>query len=306
MKIAVMGAGGVGGFYGGRMANHGLDVAFVARGPHLEALRRDGLRVESPSVGNFKVSPVNATDNPAEIGPVDLIWVTIKAYHLEATAAVIAPMIGPKTVIIALLNGVGIAERLGALVGMEHMMGGAVQVSVAIVEPGLIRHAAADRLVFGELAGSTSARGEAIHEMLAGAGIAAVLSPDIQKEIWVKYLRLNTYAGMAALTRFPLGTSLGDPEIATMALACMKETETIARKKGIDLDEGISEAMIADAQKGFSSVKPSMLLDLERGRKLELDIFQGAVVRMGEELGVPTPVNRFIHAALKLHADGAG
>ncbi len=305
MKIAIMGAGGVGGFYGGRMARHGLDIAFVARGPHLEALRRDGLRVESPAVGDFKVSPVWATDNPAEIGPADLIWVTIKAYDLEATAEAIAPMIGPETVIIALLNGVGIAEQLGALVGMEHMMGGAVQVSVAIAEPGLIRHTAADRLVFGELSGGTSARGEAIHEMLAGAGIEAVLSTDVQKEIWVQYLRLNTYAGMAALTRFPLGTSFADPEIAEMALACMKETETIARKKGIDLDEGISEAMIADSRKGFSAVKPSMLLDLERGRKLELEIFQGAMVRLGEEMGVPTPVNRFIYAALKLHANGA-
>jgi 2-dehydropantoate 2-reductase len=142
--------------------------------------------------------------------------------------------------------------------------------------------------------------------MLVESGIEAVLSDNVQKEIWVKFLRLNTYAGMAALTRFPLGKALGDPDVREMALACMKETEAIARRKGIEFEEGTLEAMIADTQQGFSAVKPSMLLDLERGRKLELDIFQRTMVRMGEEMGVPTPVNRFIYTALKLIAEGTG
>ena len=306
MKIAIMGAGGVGGFYGGRLARSGADVTFIARGEHLAALKASGLRVESPTVGDFTVAKVKAGDDPAQVGPVDLIWMTIKAYDLEQTARQIEPMIGPETVVIPLLNGVEIAEGIGAVLGMEHMLGGAVQVSAAIAEPGLIRHAAADRLVFGELQGGTSRRAEAIQEMLKVADIESVLSENIQQEIWTKFLRLNTYAGIAALTRLSLGVALADAEVREMALACMRETEAIAGRKGIQFDDGTIEGFMADAQGSFAQVKPSMLLDLERGRRMELEVFQGAAVRMGRELGVPTPVNDFIYAALKLHAQGSG
>ncbi len=305
MKIAIMGAGGIGALYGGRMARAGEDVTFVARGPHLAALKARGLRVESESLGDIVVPQITATDDPAQIGPVDLVWMTIKAYDLEQATRQIAPLIGPETVVIPLLNGVELAERIGAVVGMAHMMGGAVAVSAAIVEPGLVRHVAMDRLVFGELSGGTSPRAEAIQAMMTGAGIPSELSHDIQKEIWIKYLRLNTFAGMAALTRMPLGATLADPDVRAMAVECMRETELIARKKGVAIAEGTSEALIAEAVEKMAAVKPSMLFDLERGRRLELDIFQGAAVSMGREVGVPTPVNSFIHTALKPHAAGS-
>ena len=306
MKIAIMGAGGVGGFYGGRLAKSGADVTFIARGPHLAALQQTGLRVESPTVGNFAVESVQATDDPARVGPVDLIWMTIKAYDLEHSARQVQPMVGPETVVIPLLNGVEIAEGIGAVLGGEHMMGGAVQVSVSIAEPGLIRHVAADMLMFGELGGGASERAQAIQQTMQAAGIETVLSEDIQKEIWIKFLRLNTYAGIAALTRLPIGTAVADADVRELALACMAETLEIAKKKGVTLEDGIEARFMAEAQQGFAKVKPSMLLDLERGRRMELDVFQGTTVRMGKELGVPTPVNQFIYAALKLHAEGSG
>jgi 2-dehydropantoate 2-reductase len=300
-----MGAGGVGGFYGGRLARGGEDVTFIARGPHLAALQSSGLRIESATVGDFTVPGVQATDDPASVGPVDLIWMTIKAYDLESAARQVQPMVGPETVVIPLLNGVEIAEGIGAVLGAEHMMGGAVAVSASIAEPGLIRHVAMDRLMFGELGGGSSDRAEAIQQVMTGAGIESVLSEHIQKDIWMKFLRLNTYAGIAALTRLPLGPTLEDADVREMALACFNETEAIARAKGVAVDEGFGEVIIADAQGPLAHLKPSMLLDLERGRRMELEVFQGTTVRMGKELGVPTPVNQFIYAALKLHAEGS-
>ncbi|MCZ6645109.1 MAG: 2-dehydropantoate 2-reductase, partial [SAR324 cluster bacterium] len=188
MKIAVMGAGGVGGFYGARMARAGEDVTFIARGPHLAALRESGMRVESPHIGDFHLPQVQATDDPAQVGPADLVWMTIKGYDLESGARAILPLIGADTVVIPLLNGVEVAEDIGAVVGMEHMMGGIVQVSSAIAEPGLIRHALMDRLVFGELGGGSSTRGQAILAMMHKADIPAELSEEIQVEVWKKFL----------------------------------------------------------------------------------------------------------------------
>ena len=306
MKIAIMGAGAVGGFYGGRLARAGEEVHFIARGAHLAALREKGLRVESPTVGDFTVAEVNATDDPAQVGPVELVWMTTKAYDLEAGAEAMRPLIGENTVVIPLLNGVDIAERIGAVLGMEHMLGGIVQVSVAMAEPGLIRHAVMDRLVFGELAGGTSARCEAIRETLHGAGIQAELSEDIRREIWLKYLFLSTVAGMCSLTRQTLGPVLADPDTRAMLVACFRELEALARKEGIALEEGIVEERLAMADGLPKTMKPSMLLDLERGRALELEALQGAAMRLGRKLGVPTPVNDFIYAALKHHAGGAG
>ena len=306
MKIAIMGAGAVGGFYGGRLARAGEEVHFIARGAHLAALREKGLRVESPTVGDFELPQVNATDDPAQVGPVELVWMTTKAYDLEAGAEAMRPLIGENTAVIPLLNGVDIAERIGAVVGMEHMLGGIVQVSVAIAEPGLIRHAVMDRLVFGELAGGTSARCEAIRETLHGAGIQAELSEDIRREIWQKYLFLSTMAGMTSLTRQTLGPVRKDPDTRAMLVACLRELEALARKEGIALDDDAEQKMLAMADSLPEGMKPSMLLDLERGRALELEALQGAAVRLGKKLGVPTPVNEFIYAALKLHAGGAG
>ncbi|MCZ6728488.1 MAG: 2-dehydropantoate 2-reductase [SAR324 cluster bacterium] len=304
MKIAVMGAGGVGGFYGARMARAGEDVTFIARGPHLAALRESGMRVESPHIGDFHLPQVRATDDPAQVGPADLVWMTVKGYDLESGARAILPLIGEDTVVIPLLNGVEVAEDIGAVVGMEHMMGGIVQVSSAIAEPGLIRYALMDRLVFGELGGGSSARGQAILAMMHKADIPAELSEEIQVEVWKKFLFLDGVAGLSSLTRKTLGPVLGDPDTRALLAGCMREVEALARKKGVALEDNTVEELLQFAATRPPEMKPSMLLDLERGRKIELDTFQGTTVRLGKELGVPTPLNEFIYAALKLHAAG--
>lgn len=304
MKIAIMGAGGIGALYGGRMARAGEDVWFIARGAHLAAMQEIGLRIESKSLGDFNLTSVKATDDPAEVGHANLIFVTIKGYDLEQASLKLLPMIGPETVVIPLLNGVEIAEQVGAVVGMEHMMGGIVNTAAFIAEPGVIRHVTADHLAFGELEGSGSERGRIIIEMMARAGIPCDLSVEIGKEIWVKFLRWTTAAGICALTRCSLGTAMADPDVSEVALACMEETEAIARHKGVNLPEGFSRDWVSRVSKGNSPIKPSLLLDLERGRRLELDLCQGAILRLGSELGIPTPINRFIFSALKLHADG--
>ncbi len=304
MRIAIMGSGSVGGFYGGRMARAGEEVTFIERGAHLRALRESGLRVESPSVGDFTLAPLRATDDPGTIGCVDLALVTLKAYDLEEAARTLVPLIGTETVVLPLMNGVDIAERIGAVVGMEHMLGGLAYVSTAIAAPGLIRHVAMDRLVFGEPDGGLSKRGKVIREMMHGAGIEAELSENIKRDLWDKFLSSNAFTGVCALTRSPLGAVMEDPDTRRLVIDCIREAEAVARALGIELVEDVVAQKTALIDDIPAPMKPSMLVDLELGRKLELEALQGTVVRLSRELGLETPVNRFIYAALKLHAGG--
>ncbi len=304
MKIAIMGAGGVGGFYGARMARAGEDVTFIARGAHLKAMRTGGLRVLSESQGDFALPRVRATGDPTTVGEVDLVWMTHKAYDLERAAGAIGPIIGGETVVIPLLNGLDNAERIGAVVGMEHMMGGIVQMSAAVAEPGVIRHNSGDRFVIGELQGGKSPRAERIAKMLNDAGIPAILSEDIRKDIWNKYLNLTASAGICALTRQTMDRVLADADTRALFVSCMREVEALARESGVALDADVCEQVLSRYSGAAKGVKPSMALDLERGKRLELEVFQGTAVRLGERLGVPTPINRCIYAALKPHAHG--
>ena len=304
MKIAVMGSGGVGGFYGARLAKGGADVTFIARGAHLEAMRARGLRVESPLIGDFVLPEVKVTDDPASIGPVDLVFITVKSYALTDAARAIGPLIGKGTVVIPLLNGVDIAARIKDIVGAEHLMGGVVYVLAAIAEPGVIRHVTADRLVFGELGGGPSERGRAIEAVIKAAGVPGEFSADIQKEIWNKFIFLSAIAGMTSVTRSPAGVVREDPDLRQLLIGCMRELEALARQQGIAVEAGICEKHLAFLDQVPPQTKPSMLLDLEQGRKLEVEALNGAAARLGEELGVPTPINRFIYAVLKPHADG--
>ncbi|MEE8434684.1 MAG: 2-dehydropantoate 2-reductase [bacterium] len=305
MKIAIMGAGGIGGFYGGRMAKAGQDVVFIARGAHLEALRSKGLRVESQAIGDFEISTVQATDDPGSVGAVDVVFCCVKAYGLEEAARAMAPMVGGNTVVIPLLNGVEIAERLGAVVGMDAMLGGCAFVSANIVEPGTIRHQAMDRLIFGELGGGTSPRAEAVHAMLAACEIPAELSPDIRKEIWTKFVVFNAFSGACSVTRLPGKALVDDPDTRALFMDAMQEVMDLAERQGIALDSDLPAKFASMADGYPPQLKPSMLIDLEQGNRLEVESIQGATVRLGKRLGVPTPVNRVIYAALKPHAAGA-
>ena len=300
-----MGAGGVGGLYGGRIAKAGEDVTLITRGTHLKALQQNGLRVNSAIHGDFELPTVKATDNPASVGLVDLVLMSVKTYDLEEASRAIAPMIRKDTVVIPLLNGVDIAERVSAVAGMEHVLGGAVYATANIVEPGVVRHVAGDGLFFGELKGGISARGEAIHRMFAAAGIQAELSSDVRKDIWGKFVGIAALSGVYSVVRVPGSVVAADPDTRALLVASMREVMELANKQGINLDESVVGKFLSLLDNAPPDWKPSMLVDLEQGRRLEVEAVQGTVIRLGEELGVPTPVNSFLYAALKLHADGA-
>ncbi len=303
MRIAIVGSGGVGGYFGGRLGATGVDVTFLARGAHLEALRTRGLRIESPK-GNLHLPRVNASDDPAGIGPADIVFFAVKLYDTESALALLPPLVGPDTVVIPFQNGVDSVATLTRAVGQAHTAGGTCYVSAVIAEPGVIRHTAMDHLIFGELDGSRSPRLEWLLEACRPAGFQATLSTDINVAIWTKFIKLSCFSGMTAVTRSPLGVIRDDPELFAMLKVAAKETMTVAQAKGI----AVPQSSVADITAAYSVLPPeaksSMLEDLERGRRLELAWLSGAVVRIGREVGVNTPTHRFINAVLKPHVNG--
>jgi 2-dehydropantoate 2-reductase len=305
MKIVVMGAGGVGGFFGGVLAKAGLDVSFVARGAHLAALRGQGLRVESQIMGEFVLRKVSATDQPASLGPADLVLMTTKTYDLEGAARGLLPILHKDSLVLPLLNGVDIAERIASVVGNERVLGGMCQVSSSIVAPGVIRQVGPlNRIVFGELAGGISPRAKAVLEVFKQAGINAGLSDQILVEVWKKFLAICAAGGMSALTRSTLGPILKTPATRAMFVGCMQEVELLARRKGVPLPASVVQDAMAGYDKLPAEMRPSMGLSVLNGQPLEVDALNGTAARLGRELGVPTPINHFITAALMLVAGG--
>ena len=305
MRIAVVGAGGVGGYFGGRLAAAGADVTFLARGAHLEAMRSRGLRINSPK-GDLHLPRVNAEHDPAAVGPADVVFFAVKLYDTESAAALLPPLVGKDTVVIGFQNGVETVETLQRAVGPSHTAGGVSYVSAVIAEPGVIRHTAMDHLIFGTPDGSPSPQLEALLEACRPAGFQATLSPDITVEIWTKFVRLSVFSGMTAVTRSPIGVIVNDPELLEMLKAAVRETLAVAHAKGVAVSRTIDED-VANAYRALPpQAKASMLEDLERGRRLELPWLSGAVVRLGREAGVPTPIHGFINAVLKPLELGAG
>ena len=304
MRIAVVGAGGVGGYFGARLAEAGVDVVFLARGAHLQALRSRGLRIESPK-GNVELTTIAATDDPASIGPVDIVLFAVKLYDAEAATSLLPPLLGPDTAVIPLQNGVEGADIVSRVVGPAHTAGGTVYVSAVIVEPGVIRHTAMDSLFFGELDTRRTPRLERLLEVCRPANFHSTLSDNIHVDIWTKFVRLSVFSGMTAATRCPIGPIVSDPELLAMLKAAVLEGTRVAQAKGIAVPDD-TPASVEQAYKALPPhAKASMLEDLERGRPLELPWLSGAVVRIGEEVGVPTPVHRFIATILKPHVNGA-
>ncbi len=304
MKIAVMGTGGVGGYFGGRLAASGQDVTFIARGDHLRAIRELGLLVRSHR-GDFRVAPAQATDDPAAVGPVDAVMFCVKMWDTEAAAELVRPMVAWDTGIVSFQNGVDNEERLAAILGPEHVLGGVAYVMSGVAEPGVIQQSGPmAKLVFGELHGTATPRAEALLAACHGAGIEAELTAEVHRALWTKFLFLCALSGMTTLARSPIGPILQDPDTRQMFIDCMREVEAVARARGIDLPPGILEEQTAFADSRPPEFTSSMYLDLERGNRMELEWLSGAVVRLGRELGVPTPVNRLIYAALKLYAGG--
>lgn len=304
MRIAVMGAGGIGGYYGGRLAHAGEDVTFIARGEHLRAMQQQGLSVESPD-GGFRVRPTQAAEDPARVGPVELVIVATKAYDLEAGAQQMRPLVGADTTVLPLLNGVDIHERLGAVLGTDRVLGGLCYVSSSIVEPGRVRRASPNEYVqFGEPDGTLSERGRRIEATLQNAGISATLSENILGDIWSKFHFITAAAGVCAVTATVIGPVLEDPDTRALFEACMDEVEAVGRAHGVALRPDMKKHSLDDAAQIRPGTKPSMLLDLERGKPLEVEVLNGTVARLGREHGIPTPVNQFIYAALKHRAAG--
>lgn len=304
MKIAIFGSGGVGGYFGGRLAAAGEDVTFLARGAHLAALQTQGLRITSP-LGDVHLPKVQAADRPQAIGPVDVVLFTVKLYDVDASAATLAPLIGPDTVVITLQNGVDAMDMVAKHVGAQHVAGGAAYIVAVIDQPGHIRHTTAQQLVFGERDGRRSDRLVAFEQAGLKAGFQAQASTDVESALWVKFIRLATWSGMTAATRSPLGVLRENPELLDMMVAAIKEVIAVAQAKGVALPSDIMESTMA-LMMGFPhGSKSSQLEDLERGRRLELPWLSGAVVRLGREAGVPTPIHQFINAVLTPFVNGS-
>jgi 2-dehydropantoate 2-reductase len=304
MRIAIVGTGGVGGYFGGRLAAAGADVAFLARGAHLAAMRANGLRILSPK-GDVHLARVTASDDPREIGPVDVVMFTVKLYDAEAAMNLLPPLVGPSTVVLPFQNGVEGVDIVLRAVGREHTAGGTCYVSAVIVEPGVIKHTAMDHLLFGELDGSRSARLEQLLDACRKTNFQSTLSDDITVEIWTKFTRLSVLSGLTAVTRAPLGVIVSDPDLLAMIKSAAAETLAVAQAKGVKLQADLVEDLARACQGLPPQTKSSMLEDLERGRRLELPWLSGAVARIGAEVGVETPIHSFIATVLKPYVNGA-
>lgn len=303
MRIAVMGTGGVGGYFGAKLAAGGCDVAFIARGGQLKAIRENGLIIESES-SPLRLARATATDDPASVASPDLILFCVKLWDVETAAQAMRPMVGESTAVIPLQNGIDAARRLGAVLGTNAVMGGVAHISATVTRPGVIQHTGKlQRITFGEWDGRRSERAEAFLAACTRAGIDGRLSARIEEAIWDKFIFLVAFSGLTALMRTGIGPIREDEEIFALFVAAMEEALAVARAKGV----AFGYDPIAQWVKAIAAMphnyRSSMLEDLERGRRLELPWLSGAVARMGAELGVAVPVNRFIATALKLHAN---
>jgi len=305
MRIAVIGAGGIGGPYGAALANTGADVIFVARGAHLAALRENGLRIEGDR-GETHIRPAQATDDIASIGPVDYVLFCVKLWDVEAVGEQVRPLIGPRTAVIPLQNGIDAAERLIAMLGQDAVMGGTAFVTGSIAAPGVIRQTGTyQRMTFGELDGRISERGERLRNFCAAAGFEGVLSPDVTVPIWDKFLLLVPLSGLNALTRLPLGKWRRDPDLLALYEASLHETVAVGLAQGVRLPPASVEEARAAMRSMPDYHMTSMGNDLIRGNRIELPWFAGKVVELGRRHAIPTPVNAFIYAALKPYVNGA-
>jgi 2-dehydropantoate 2-reductase len=303
MKVAVMGAGGQGCFYGACLANAGNDVTFIARGVTLDALKKKGITLKSKKLGNIAI-PVKATNNLSEIGTVELVLLCVKYYDLEAASEQIKPIIGDNTMVLPILNGVDVAEKVGQLIGDGHMLGGVSWVNTAVESPGVVSHGGYARLIFGELNGGLSERVERLDTVFRGAGIESELSHKVKSAIWEKFVFNGPGSCVMALTRLPAGPLRECPEAWGLMRRAMMEADEVAKGFGVVLPSDHVDRTL-EAFKGYAPwAKPAILQDLEAGRRLELEALAGSVVRLGRGCGVPTPINDTIYAALKPYECG--
>jgi len=304
MRIAVVGAGGVGGGFGAALATAGADVIFIARGAHLAAMKSQGLKVQGGR-GETHLVPTRATDDPAGIGKVDIVLFCVKLWDVESAGQHIRPLIGPDTAVIPLQNGIDAAERLIPILGSNAVMGGVAQISASIVGPGLIQQVGTFmRMIFGEFDGKRHKRGEDFLALCLKAGFDATLSEQILTELWMKFILLASNAGITAATRQPIGKLRDDDDIRPIMIAAFREVFDVGRAKGVVLPADAVEKILDFIGHAPPTMKASMALDLERGNRLELPWLGGKVVELGRQLGVPTPTHSMMYAMLKPYIMG--
>ena len=308
MRIAIMGAGAVGGYFGGLLSLAGHDVTFIARGEHLRAMQQDGLRLETPK-GTLHVTGARFVSDAVEAaasGTCDVVLFTVKAYDIEAAAALLKPLVDAGSTVISVLNGVDHQDRIGAVLGTAHVIGGLALVSGVITAPGVIRYTSPmSALRFGEADGSLSARAIAFRDACVAAGFGAEVVNDIRAAQWTKFVGLATNAAFTSLFRLPAGYIYHDPDIIPLALRGFEEVAAVARAAGIALPADAGERALAIHQSFPKTMYASMYHDVAKGKPMELDSLSGYIVRKGRELGVPTPVHEMAYLALKPYQDGA-
>jgi 2-dehydropantoate 2-reductase len=305
MKVAVIGAGGTGGFFGGLLARAGHEVTFVARGAQLDAIRSNGLTVNSRLAGNFTVR-AGATEDARTIGPADLVLVCVKTYSLDGVLPMLPALTGPKTAILSVQNGIDNEARIAGVVGAGPVLGAVAQVSSFIQGPGVVGQTAGPgRLAFGEMAGGESARTAALLRAFTEAGITAEVRPDIRVALWEKFIFICGVSGVTALTRLPVGSILADRETAGLMRATLEEVIAVARAEDTPVAPHFADQALAMMGKLEPWMRGSMAQDLADGRRLELEWLNGTVVRLGRAREIPVPANWAIYAALRPFGDGA-
>lgn len=303
MRVLIVGAGGVGGYFGAKLARAGVPLTLLARGTHLAAIQRDGLRVRSAIDGD-SVAAVTAVADVHGQPPADVVLFCVKSFDTETAAAAIRPAVGPGTAVISLQNGVDNEDTLQRVLGPGHAVGGVAYVFATIESPGVIAHRFAGHLVFGELDGRASPRLEVLRAACEKAGVRAEVSTDIRRALWQKYLMISAQAGMTALTRAPIGVIRAVPESRLMYRRIVEELAALAAASGVALAADAVDSVMKAADGLAAEAYSSLHHDLTQGRRLELEALHGHAVRLGERLGVPTPMVFAVYAALKPHLDG--
>ncbi|PPR24619.1 MAG: hypothetical protein CFH40_00766 [Alphaproteobacteria bacterium MarineAlpha10_Bin3] len=305
MRFIAFGAGGVGGYFGGRLARAGQDVTFIARRAHLDAIRARGLRLRTPD-GEITVDPVQVTDDLSTLSPPDYLLFAVKLFDTQAVAEACRPIVGPRTAVVSLQNGVEAVDILSGVFGAARVMGGTARIAAVISEPGVIAQTGKFAILnFGEQDGSRSERGLALEAACLNAGFDARLLDNIDADIWQKFILLATLSGMTSLTRLPNGPLRKTPATRALVETCMAEVAAVGRARGIALPDDVVASVMALWDGLPAEMVASMAHDLKAGKPLELDHLSGAVVRLGRSLGVPTPTHAFIHAALQPYVNGA-
>ncbi len=305
MKILVVGAGGVGGYFGARLAADGNDVVFAARGAHRRAMAERGLKVLSAN-GDLHIERPWLFEDPDDVGLCDAVLIATKLWDLAAAAELARPVLAHDSAVIPLQNGVVAEETVAELLGPQFAVGGVAHIGAEIAEPGVIRHVGTlARLVVGELDGGTSWRLEALAGALEGAGIDHKISDDIRRDIWTKFVLLTAFAGVTAYYREPIGEAISCAAGSGLHASLVREAAAVARAKGIALAADLEEKLIAGVRDFPPEMKSSMQTDLEHGRRLELEWLNGTVLRLGRELGLETPSHLKVVEALTPHAGGS-